>query len=756
MATNLLDLIGNTPLVEIRRLNPNPGVTILAKLEYLNPGGSIKDRAALYMIEEGERAGQLTPDKTVIEATSGNTGIGLAMVCAVKGYRLLLAMAETASVERQKILRARGAELLLTPGHLGTDGAIEEVYRLARENPDKYFVTDQFNNPANWKAHYHGTAMEIWEQTGGKVTEVVATMGTTGTLMGIARRLKELNKQIKIIGVEPYLGHKIQGLKNMKESYRPEIYQRQRLDLKLHVEDEEAFETARRLAVEEGLLVGMSSGAAMAAACRRSEKMQAGTMVVILPDSGERYLSTALFVQRKRTGLKLFNLLNNRKEGFEPASGNKVTVFSNGPSNLEHLDLVESRRLVFMDVLMRYLVYSGLEVKHVMTVNDLDDHTLDGAEQAGMPAEDFAARNLARFQSDLDALRIKPADSYLFASEHVSQMVEAARGLVGKGFAYEKMRSLYFDISRSNAYGQLSGIDVDKVKPGATVEVDRFVKDNPRDFALFKRVNLTDLKKGRYFKTPWGSVRPTWSLQCAAMALNYFEKSCDIHAGGRWQLFPHHENENAIAMALTRNSLARFWVSCEAVQFGDDKTAFGMDIRQLIQQGWRGREIRFWLLASHYRKPLYFSSRRMFNARQSLLRLDACLIGLQIWQGGESFGHLDQLLYDLKAGFADALDDDLNTSAALAAVFKAVKGLNSQMSAGCLTRQEAEKAVKVFRQIDEVLGIFRLLNSQEKGKIIQLFQEREKARKSKNWELADEIREKLLAMGVVVRDKKTT
>jgi cysteinyl-tRNA synthetase len=192
-ASSILDLIGNTPLVQIRRMNPNPQVPILAKLEYLNPGGSIKDRAALFMIEAAERSGELTPDKTVVEATSGNTGIGLAMVCAIKGYKLLLTMSENASLERQKILRARGAEIRLTPGHLGTDGAIEEAYRLAREYPDEYYITDQFNNEANWQAHYHGTANEIWEQTRGRVTAIVATLGTSGTLMGLARRFREID-----------------------------------------------------------------------------------------------------------------------------------------------------------------------------------------------------------------------------------------------------------------------------------------------------------------------------------------------------------------------------------------------------------------------------------------------------------------------------------------------------------------------------------------------------------------------------------
>ena len=196
---SILDRIGNTPLVEIKRLNPNPNVKILAKLEYFNPGGSIKDRAALSMIEAGEKSGALTHDKTVIEATSGNTGIGLALVCAVKGYRLLLAMSESASVERQKILRARGADILLTPGHLSTDGAIEEVYRLARENPDKYFMTDQFNNPANYMAHKDGTSAEIWQQTDGQVTHVVATLGTCGTAMGLSMGMKAYNPAIRMV-----------------------------------------------------------------------------------------------------------------------------------------------------------------------------------------------------------------------------------------------------------------------------------------------------------------------------------------------------------------------------------------------------------------------------------------------------------------------------------------------------------------------------------------------------------------------------
>ena len=190
MNNSILNTIGNTPLVEIKKLNSNPKVKVLAKLEYFNPGGSIKDRPALYMIEAAEKSGELNPDKTVLEATSGNTGIGLALVCGIKGYRLLLVMSDSVSTERRKILKARGAEILLTPGHLGTDGAIEDAYRLARENPGRFFMVDQFNNEANWKSHYHGTAEEIWQQSGAAVTTFIACLGTSGTLMGVSRKLK--------------------------------------------------------------------------------------------------------------------------------------------------------------------------------------------------------------------------------------------------------------------------------------------------------------------------------------------------------------------------------------------------------------------------------------------------------------------------------------------------------------------------------------------------------------------------------------
>jgi len=294
MNKNILQLIGNTPLVKINKLNPNKKVELYAKLEFLNPGGSVKDRIALSMIEGAEKRRELTKNKTVLEATSGNTGIGLAIVCAVKNYKLILTISESVSRERRKILKALGAKILLTPAKSGTDGAIEKAYEMARKNK-KYWLADQFNNPDNWRTHYYDTAEEIWQDTRGKITHFVDGMGTTGTLMGVSKRLKKYNPKIKIIGVEPFLGHRIQGLKNMKEAYKPGIYDKTQLDKKVNVKDEDAYKMTRQIAKQEGIFVGMSSGAAMCGALKVIKSLKKGLMVVLFPDSGERYLSTNIF-----------------------------------------------------------------------------------------------------------------------------------------------------------------------------------------------------------------------------------------------------------------------------------------------------------------------------------------------------------------------------------------------------------------------------------------------------------------------------
>ncbi len=292
---NILSTIGNTPLVRISKLNGNNGVEILAKLEGANPSGSVKDRPALFMILEAEKSGQLTKNKTILEPTSGNTGIALAMIGSAKGYRVVLLMPECVSIERQRTLEAYGAQVIMTPAKQGTDGAIREAHRILGAEPDKYFMPNQFENGANSMAHYETTGPEIFEQTGGDLDVFVAGIGTSGTIMGVGRYLKEKKPDVRIIGVEPPLGHAIQGLKNMNEAIVPKIFDRRQIDEIITIDDDEAFETARLLAVNEGIFVGMSSGAAVAGALKIASEMDIGKVVTLLPDKGDRYLSTTLF-----------------------------------------------------------------------------------------------------------------------------------------------------------------------------------------------------------------------------------------------------------------------------------------------------------------------------------------------------------------------------------------------------------------------------------------------------------------------------
>ncbi len=292
---DIISTIGSTPLVKINNIFKKEGVTILAKLEGCNPTGSIKDRIALRMVSQAIREGQLTNDKIIIEATSGNTGIGLAMIGAVKGYRVQIVMSEAVSIERRKMIEAYGAEVILTDPKQGTDGAIREVKRRVTENPEKYFTPDQFTNKYNRLAHYSTTAEEIIHDTNGLITHYVSAIGTSGTIMGVGKRLKEMDPRIKIVCAHPVKGHYIQGLKNMEEAIVPALYDPDAIDHTIMVESEDAFAMTRRIVREEGIFVGMSSGAAMLAAVEIAKTLDSGIIVCIFPDRGEKYLSTTLF-----------------------------------------------------------------------------------------------------------------------------------------------------------------------------------------------------------------------------------------------------------------------------------------------------------------------------------------------------------------------------------------------------------------------------------------------------------------------------
>ena len=287
------ELVGNTPLLRLRHLTSDlRAVEIYAKAEWFNPGGSVKDRPALNMILEGERSGLLTPDKIILDATSGNTGIAYAWIGAARGYKVRLALPQNASEERKRILRSYGAELVLTSPLEGSDGAIREARRLYAESPDLYFYADQYNNPANWEAHYHTTAVEVWQQTAGRITHFIAGLGTSGTFMGTSRRLKEFNPNIKVISFQPDSPfHGLEGLKHMETAIVPGIYDASRADASYEISTESAHEYARQLGKREGLLVGVSAGAALACALKVAREVERGVIVTVFPDGGDKYLS---------------------------------------------------------------------------------------------------------------------------------------------------------------------------------------------------------------------------------------------------------------------------------------------------------------------------------------------------------------------------------------------------------------------------------------------------------------------------------
>ncbi len=758
---NVLSAIGNTPLIRINRLFKSETVHLFGKLESCNPGGSVKERIALSMIEEGEASGALTKDKIVLEATSGNTGIGLAMVCAAKGYRCVLVMPESASIERRKIMQAYGAEILLTPASRATDGAIEKSYLMIREFPDRYFLTDQYNNEANWRAHYRTTAPEIWQQTDGRVTHVVATLGTSGTIMGLCAWFHEFQPHVKVVAVEPHLDHKIQGLKNMKESYKPGIFDKSVPDKIVLVDDEDAFSMARMLAAKEGLLVGMSSGGAMAAAIEYARELESGLVVVILPDGGERYLSTPLFTtpkknDEKKKQLRLFNTMSKKKEVFVPQKEGQVTFYSCGPTAFEVANLALCRRFIVSDLITRTLEAKGLQVDAYMNFTDIDDNTIAGAEKSGKPLSLYTQEFISGFMEDIDILGVRRAKGYPKASENVGSMIEIAQELLHKGFAYEKHGSIYFDISKFKKYGRLSGIDLSKIQLGKTVDLDDYEKDNPRDFTLLKRSTLGELKKGIFFESEWGNVRPSWHVECSAMATRNLGATMDIHTSSRHLIFPHHENEIAIAEALTGKPLANYWLHSELVLVDGKNMASGagnnVTLRELLTRGYTGREIRFMLLSVHYRKPLNFSFKRLDNVRTALRRLDEFTCKLNCLPSGRPHPEIAAFVTAMEEQFFAAMDDDLNVSKGMGAIYNFIRKAYPILQVNNLDNDQKSYILETLGKMNEVLNVFRLQGCPLAPDVNALIERREQARANKDWQAADETRAELARKGIIVID----
>ena len=630
---------------------------------------------------------------------------------------------------------------------------------MLRENPDKYFGTDQFNNEDNIAAHYYGTAQEIWEQTDGAVTMVVCSLGTSGTAMGISKRLKELNPQIKIIGVEPYLQHKIQGLKNMRESYRPGIFDKARLDEKVNILDEDAFEMSRRIAREEGILAGMSSGAAMFVGAQKARLLEEGLIVVIFPDSGERYLSTELFAFKKEIStFNLYDTLKRQKTLFKPVKTDEVRMHTCGPTVHDAPHLGNYRRLVVSDLICRYLIYKGYKIKHVLDIVDSSDKSIKGSEKASMELADYSNKYLQIFMEDALFLNIRQDNIYVKASENIEEMLKLVEKLVDKNYAYEKLHSVYYDISKLADYGILSNIDLGKTRKAKSIDLDDYEKDSPADFALLKRSSLGELKRGIYYKTIWGNVRPSWHLECAAISYKYLGSAYDINVSGVDETFPHCENILAINKAFTGHNGANYWINAELVLVDGRKMSRSLNnalpLSQLRQNGYSGRDIRFFLLGVHYRKPVNYSEDALQTAKNTVKKIHTfiCRLNAVNNESEDGFTELDQLIYDLKHDFTAALDDDLNIAGALSALFNFIGKINLPLTQGIINRINARKVLTALESINEVLGIMDFKEPVAQGKISELIDKREAARSAHNWKEADSYRTQLGELGVDILD----
>lgn len=712
------------------------------------------------MIEDAERKGQISPEKIVIEASSGNTGIGLAMVCAAKGYRCVIAMPESASLERRKVMQAFGAEIILTPASKGTDGAIEFVYDLVRAEPEKYYCPDQFNNPANWQMHYRTTGPEIWAQTEGKVTFVVSALGTTGTAMGIARYTQDHKLPFKVVGVEPYPGHKIQGLKNMKESFPPGIFDRRLLHKVINVQDEEAYEMARWLARKEGIFVGMSAGAALTGALKLAEEIDEGLIVVIFPDHGERYLSTPLWsfeAKEVERELFIFNTLTQKKEAFVPKEKEVVKIYTCGPTlNVRpHLGLY--RRLLTTDLLKSYLKLYNYKTFHVVNLTDFDDKTIQSALEKERPLRELTEEIERAFYEDLEFLKIERADAYPKVSENLEEMKALAFKLYEQHRAYEKFSALYFDVSRFPDYGRLSKVDLKALKAGVTVDQEDYEKEEPSDFALLKRVHILEMKAGYFLETPIGRVRPTWHIHCACIALKYLGDNFDIYTSGRDLIFPHHENTRAVAKALTGKELANYWIHTEMTYYEGKKLSSEnrITIPEIKERGFEGRVLRLYMLQSHYSSPLNFSWKALEDARRLLERLETYLAYLALARERVLTEGEREELWEGLEGFEKAVmrtfKEDLNTPRAISEISGYLKELYNQAEKG-FPPGFKEALFERLKKINSVLKVFLFPWEVKDKEITSLAKKRDEARKKGLFEEADKIRALLVEKGYRVCD----
>jgi len=455
--------------------------------------------------------------------------------------------------------------------------------------------------------------------------------------------------------------------------------------------------------------------------------------------------------------LKLYNSLTRKKEPFKPIKKGNVRLYTCGPTVYSYAHIGNFRAYIFADLLKRYLIYSGYKVKHVMNITDIDDKTIKRSGEQGISLKEFTEKYIEEFFKDIDTLNIQRASIYPKATEHIQDMIKLTKALVKKGYAYEKLHSVYYAISKFKAYGKLSKVDLSQMKAGARVDLDEYEKAHPGDFTLMKRSKLDELKRGIYYKTEWGNVRPGWHIECSAMSMKYLGKTFDIHTGGIDLIFPHHENEIAQSEAYTGKKFVNYWLHNEHLIVNGKKMSKSSGnfytLKDLLKKDYDPIAIRYVLLSTHYRQQLNFTFKDLEAAKNTIDKLKDFMQRLQEMDSDKKNPDILNLTLKAKTEFERAMDNDLRISSALAAIFNFVKEINKIKE---LSKKDAELVYDQMLKFDSVLGLN--LDKAEKKELTQeekqLIEDRETARAEKDFTKADELRDKLKQKGIILEDTK--
>ena len=457
--------------------------------------------------------------------------------------------------------------------------------------------------------------------------------------------------------------------------------------------------------------------------------------------------------------MKVFNSLTRREEPLAPLADNTVRFYTCGPTVYNFAHIGNFRAYTFEDILRRVIQFNGMKVKQVMNLTDVDDKTIRGANAAGVALTDYTKTYKDAFFADLQKLNIQPAEVYPAATDHIPEMIALVEKLVEKGVAYKSDDgSVYFAVTKFPGYGKLAHIDFDNQRTGARCAADEYDKENVGDFALWKAWEASDGPVG--WDSPWGRGRPGWHIECSAMSMKYLGETFDLHTGGIDNLFPHHENEIAQAEAATGKEFVKTWMHCAHLKVNGEKMSKSagnfFTLRDLLEKGWSGREIRYVLVNAHYRQGLNFAFTALEDARKSLERIDRCVDALAAAAKGVAAGETPDWAVKCLDDFTAAVNDDLNTPKAFAALFELVRHANAQLQGG-MPPAQAASVLDVFKRMDSVLGVIffgKAAKTEVPAEIQALLDQRAEARKAKNWAESDRLRDAIAAAGWLVKDSK--